>query len=108
MTSKVAVVTQCGMVLGNGRVIWDGRDWPQLRDARIDAIVSRLAGEGWAVSDHRAAAQVAAARLDVEQSVERQRQREMAREGFALLLMGDTAGAEAAVATLSGHLPRAA
>jgi hypothetical protein len=66
MASKMAVVTASGMVLGAGRMIWDGRDWPELRDARIDAIVVGLEGDGWAVSDHRPATQVAAARLLVD------------------------------------------
>lgn len=104
---KQAVVTSSGMILGAGRMIWDGRDWPELRDARIDAIVSRLEGEGWAVSDHRPAAVVAAARFDVEAAVERDRYQQAAR-GLQLLLLGDAAGAEATLTTLSGHLPRAA
>jgi hypothetical protein len=104
---KQAVVTASGMVLGAGRMFFDGRDWPDLRDARIDAIVARLEGEGWAVSDHRPALAVAAARQDVERSVERQRWNDAAR-GFQLLLLGDVAGAESTLTTLSGHLPRAA
>jgi hypothetical protein len=85
----------------------NGRDWPELRNARIDAIVARLEGQGWAVSDLRPAAAVAAARLDVERSVERQRWDEAAR-GFQMLLLGDLDGAESTLTTLSGHLPRAA
>ena len=48
-----AIVTRDGLVLGAGRVLYDSRDWPQVRDARIDALIARLGADGWHVSDHR-------------------------------------------------------